>query len=149
MVSLGEDLMGADVAAVCARLGPPLGCRHVDGVLRLTYADRDGEALDGAVQLADGVVVRVAADACRSGAVGRGARLAGGPVEDLPARFGAPRRAAWLGDSVCYEFDGAVVVAHGGVVAYAALREPRAAASRRRASEPRQGSVSCPRPATR
>ncbi len=51
-------LTGADVAAVGARLGPPLACRAVAGEVHLAYLGERGEVVDDGIVLADGVVVR-------------------------------------------------------------------------------------------
>lgn len=51
------SLLGADVAAVVAELGPPLACRADGAELHLAFAGEDGEILPDAVVLSDGVVV--------------------------------------------------------------------------------------------
>ncbi|MGK0201731.1 MAG: hypothetical protein ACI9S9_000791 [Planctomycetota bacterium] len=51
-----EALLGADLAAICARYGAPIRCEHERGILRLMYEGDDGGASHGSVEMADGVV---------------------------------------------------------------------------------------------
>lgn len=122
MPPLTKNLLGADLAVVCALLGPPLSCSHGDGVLRLTYPDGAGRPRAGAVELADGVVVAFAGDlheqrAAAAGLASRGRELAGWPIESVVQRFGSPRRSIHDGGCCIYEFDDVSVLVHEGTVA--------------------------------
>jgi hypothetical protein len=53
-----DSLLGADLAIVGARLGPPLHCRVERDEVHLAYAGQDGRCVPDGVVLVDGVVVR-------------------------------------------------------------------------------------------
>lgn len=118
MPTLADELLGADLAAVTARLGAPAACQLRGGVLMLTYADRLGRPLERAVEITDGVVVAVDDDASRCQAAGTGRELVGWPVEVALAGFGPPRAVTRTGETCRYEFDGFSVLAHEGAVAF-------------------------------
>lgn len=53
-----DSLLGADIATVGARLGPPLQCKAVGDEVHLGYAGPDGTYVADGIVLVDGVVVR-------------------------------------------------------------------------------------------
>ena len=112
-----QSLVGGDFAAVCARFGAPLSCRHEAGVLRLTYADDSGQPVDGAVQMVDGVVTAVADSICRSPRECCGQALIGRPVELVLPALGQPLAVEQLGESTRYVYADREVTAHEGTVA--------------------------------
>jgi hypothetical protein len=83
---LPDSLTGADVAAVVARLGPPLACRVAGGEVHLGYLGERGDVLDDGIVLADGVVVRERA-VRRSPPTMHGYWV-GQPIERALPRFG-------------------------------------------------------------
>lgn len=83
-----DSLVGADMGAVTARLGPPLACEVVADEVHLGYRGADGKELPDGVVLVDGVVVRARA-ALRSPPALHGFWI-GQPVERLLQSFGAP-----------------------------------------------------------
>ena len=129
-----ETLLGADFAAVHARYGAPLGCEHDRGVLRLTYLGDDGNAVAGAIELADGVAVAVA-DGIRPSPRGTdGDRFVGEPIERVLPRTGAPQRSATFGDCVRLTFADCEITTYEGIVACVVPILPSVAAPTPRAS---------------
>lgn len=112
-----ETLLGADLAAVCARFGAPVRCEHEHGVLRLVYAGEDGQPSRGQVELVDGVVTAVAGDLHGAGRRGDDQNMVGWPVESVLPKLGKPLRTVQLGDNMRFEFPTCVVTAHEGTVA--------------------------------
>ena len=82
-----DSLLGADIATVGARLGPPLQCRAVGDEVHLAYAGPDGRFVPDGIVLADGVVVRERA-ALRSPPSIHGYWI-GQPIEAVLPCFGA------------------------------------------------------------
>jgi hypothetical protein len=79
-------LVGADVATVGARLGPPLQCRAVGDEVHLAYLGPDGGFVPDGIVLSDGVVVREH-PGLRSVPTLHGYWI-GQPIERVLARFG-------------------------------------------------------------
>jgi hypothetical protein len=112
---LDQPLIGGDFAAVRARYGAPLGCSHEEGVLRLTYLGPDGNAIDGAIELTDGVVATEHVG-LHPTPTGSGDRCVGQPIECILPRLGAPDRVVSRDDCTRLEFADCVVTVYGGVI---------------------------------
>lgn len=82
------SLVGADVGAVGARLGPPLSCAAVGEEVHLGYGGLDRDLVADAVVLVDGVVLRTRP--CRRSPPSLHGYWIGQPIECLLANFGAP-----------------------------------------------------------
>jgi len=83
---VADSLLGADIATVGARLGPPLHCRAVGDELHLAYVGPDGQHVPDGIVLVDGVVVR-ARQGLRSLPTIHGYWI-GKPIEHVLACFG-------------------------------------------------------------
>lgn len=81
-----HSLLGADIATVGARLGPPLQCRAVGDEVHLAYAAPDGGFVADAIVLSDGVVVRERP--CRRSPPSIHGYWIGQPIETVLACFG-------------------------------------------------------------
>ena len=132
-IPLDQALLGSDFAAVCARYGAPLGCSHEEGLLRLTYLGADGNAVEGAVELADGVVA-TEHDGLRPTPSGSGDRCVGQPIECILPRLGAPERVVTSDDCTRLEFADCIVTVYGGVIVCVVPILPSVAAPTPRAS---------------
>ena len=115
---LSDSLTGTDVAAVAARLGPPLDCREANGEVHLAYEDGDGALVHDAVVLADGVVVR--ARPARRSPPSMHAYWIGQPIERALPRFGALLAVVDRGALTELAFPGWRVCVHEGRVVFAA-----------------------------
>jgi len=98
-----HPLIGADFDDVRARYGVPLGCASRGGLLLFAYPGEDG-IVDGAVAVADGVVVRIDA-AIRPAPPATGSKaLFGARAEEAIARFGPARSVVSRGNACALEF---------------------------------------------
>jgi len=84
--AIADSLVGADVAAVVARLGSPLRCRIAGDELHLAFVGPGGDEIADAIVLVDGVVVQER-DARRSPPSLHGYWL-GQPIERVLSCFG-------------------------------------------------------------
>jgi len=132
-IPLEQTLLGSDFAAVRARYGAPLGCSHGEGVLRLTFLGPDGNAVDGAIELADGVVV-TEVDGLQPTPRGSGDRCVGESIECILPRLGAPDRVVSSEDCTRLEFADCIVTVYGGVIVCVVPILPSVAAPTPRAS---------------
>lgn len=81
-----DPLVGADIATVGARLGPPLECRAVGDEVHLAYLGPGDNLVPDGIVLSDGVVVREHSG-LRSVPTLHGYFI-GQPIERVLARFG-------------------------------------------------------------
>lgn len=114
-IPLDQELLGSDFAAVRARYGAPLGCSHEEGVLRLTYLGADGNAVEDAVELVDGVVA-TEREGLQPTPAGIGDRCVGQAIECILPRLGAPERVVSSEDCTRLEFADCVVTVYSGVI---------------------------------
>lgn len=108
-----RSLLGADLDAVRAALGSPLGCRIGRGVLQFAYAGPRG-VLPDAVVVVDGVVVRMHADLRCSPPASSPFDLLGAEVEAACGACGPWLRTEVRGTCRVITFAGAIVIACEG-----------------------------------
>lgn len=120
MNALAESLLGADVGAVCSHCGPPLALSIVGDELRLAYAGGDGQRIEDAVVVVDGVVVRIAPTLRALRTPTAPETWVGRRLEEVMAGFGTPLRLAKTSVGVELTFPSCVVTVHDGYVVAAA-----------------------------
>lgn len=100
-----HDLLGDDLDAVRARLGPPLCATAGGGVWQLGYLDTHGREVPDAVIVVDDVVVRVAPDLVPAATGGPDTdNLTGARIETVLARLGPARSCTFGTDGTTLQF---------------------------------------------
>lgn len=111
-----ESLIGNDIDAVRARLGPPLQATAGGGAWSLGYHDRRGNEVPDAVLVVDDVVVRVAPDLVPNADVAGPERLLGARIEKVLEALG-PARGMTVGTAgQTLDFGDLTLVVHEGRV---------------------------------
>ncbi len=90
-VATDRSLVGDDIDALRAVLGPPLGGSFGFGCWRFDYRNRSGDIVAGAVQVVDDVVVTVAPDLVPTPPMDGPERWCGARIEQLVAALGEGR----------------------------------------------------------
>ncbi|MFY9342777.1 MAG: hypothetical protein WAT39_09825 [Planctomycetota bacterium] len=114
MKAVAATLVGADIGAVGASLGPPLRCAAVGEEVHLGYRAVDGSLITDGIVLIDGVVVRTR-PTLRSPPSLHGYWV-GQPIERLVATFGTPQAMTNEGTLQRLQFAGFDVGVHEGRV---------------------------------